>query len=354
MSLKKILKRKPAGKYQTAVLFGLISLLLGAALIWQISSLTPDQVLATTADNSPTSQALRSEFKVLLGNIRQFEDQQNSKHTQVVDQATIQNEISAFTIDFAEEDWADAQADIANLRQDLARWKARLDQSSKSISPQPQDSADNLGPGDLFVPILLYHNTPPDFENQLKYLQDHGYKTVTLDQVAGALLGKSKLPAKPVVITFDDGYENQTLAFKLLEKYKMKATFFIIINRADSGCDTLNANCDPEYLSWSQIEQFDNSGLITIGDHTVSHPKLTSLSLALQQSEILGAKHQLEQRLNHKVTDFAYPYGNFDEISVDLVRADGFTAAVSTIPGMIQSKSYIYSLHRIRSVYGLP
>ena len=98
----------------------------------------------------------------------------------------------------------------------------------------------------LRVPILMYHyvdaepplDSPyadgltvrtPDFEAQMDYLADKGYQPVTLDQVYAAMAGLTTLPAKPVVITFDDGgTDNYTVAYPILREHGFVATFFVI------------------------------------------------------------------------------------------------------------------------------
>jgi peptidoglycan/xylan/chitin deacetylase (PgdA/CDA1 family) len=215
------------------------------------------------------------------------------------------------------------------------------------------------------VPILIYHNTPADFDNQLRTLLAKGYHDIDLSQLRAAIVDGAKLPSKPIAITYDDGYADQMIAFSLLKKYDMKATFYII-----DGGDASNwcigsgrkyglssqplSGCGDQYLSWDQVRELDQSGLVTIGSHTVDHLNLPSVSAATQEFEIVQGKVQLEAQLGHSVRDFAYPYGGFNATSISIVEAAGFLSAVSTIPGTVQTRSTLFSLRRVRTVYDLP
>ena len=108
--------------------------------------------------------------------------------------------------------------------------------------------------------------TPALFESHLKYLTDAGYHAITLDDLLYALAQGRELPAKPVILTFDDGYEdNYTNAFPLLQKYNMVGHFFII-------SDFVNQE-RPGYMTWPQIEEMAAAGQ-RFGSHSRDHPNL--------------------------------------------------------------------------------
>jgi peptidoglycan/xylan/chitin deacetylase (PgdA/CDA1 family) len=173
------------------------------------------------------------------------------------------------------------------------------------------------------------------------------------------------LPAKPVIITFDDGFADQMQAFALLKAYQMKATFYIIdggpgsqwcigAGRRYNDPSQPPSGCGDAYLTWDQVRQLDASGLITIGSHTIDHPDLPTETAAQQEAEIAGGKAELEAEIGHKVTDFAYPYGDYNQTTINIVKAAGFLTAVTTTPGTLQPPSSRYTLDRIRSTYDLP
>lgn len=218
--------------------------------------------------------------------------------------------------------------------------------------------------GGVQLPILIYHEPPANFEQQLQHLIAAGYTTITMDQATAGLNGGS-LPAKPVVITFDDGFSSQLSAFHLLQKYNQKATFYIITSgEASRWCvgsgrhynDPVQppGGCGDSYMSWDEVRTLDRSGLIEIAGHTVNHRNLASLSADEQRYEILGGKQQLEAQIGHTVRSLAYPYGAYNALSVQIAREAGYTNAVTTQPGTQQTAGGIMTLHRVRDAMLLP
>lgn len=208
------------------------------------------------------------------------------------------------------------------------------------------------------IPILMYHKTPANFENQLEALEAKGYTTIHMDELARILHGEQISPPKPVVITFDDGFSNQSQAFELLRKHNMKATFYIIIGgQLSQGCLGAERNrldCGDDYLNWDQINTIAQSDLVEIGSHTFDHPDLPTLSLVEQQHQISASKHYIEQKLGREITTFAYPYGKFNASITQLVHNAGYQSAVSTIGGIDQSSDNLYELRRVRDANILP
>jgi peptidoglycan/xylan/chitin deacetylase (PgdA/CDA1 family) len=240
----------------------------------------------------------------------------------------------------------DSKVGIVAVQQSLVRHKHHT-----SEMPRPAI-------GSLEVPILMYHRTPANFEQQISHLVSRGYTGVTLSELRAALLQGMPLPAKPVIITLDDGYRNQLDEVTILRKYNMKATLYMINGGAGSnwciGANTKNgAGCEP-YLNWDQVRQLDRGGLITIGSHTINHPDLAALTPEQQRVEILGGKQELERELGHEVSDFAYPYGSFNGISIETVRSAGFKTAVTTQPGSAHDIGSLFTLTRLRDSLVLP
>lgn len=207
------------------------------------------------------------------------------------------------------------------------------------------------------VPIILYHETPADFESQLQHLAAHGYTTVTMSDVARALTVDGTLPAKPVVLTFDDGLADQMNAFALLQKYQMKATFYIVTSGdASNWCIGASRRydqgfgCGDAYLNWDQIKDLDRSGLIEIGSHTVDHLELSKQTVDMQRLQISQSKSQLETQLGHAVSAFAYPYGSYNQTSVNLAQEAGYTTAVTTKPGQVHTVAGLLTMTRLRDV----
>lgn len=207
----------------------------------------------------------------------------------------------------------------------------------------------------LRVPILMYHRidvlrpslpaitrsltvAPPDFAAQMRWLERHGFHTVTQLQLFEALEHGKKLPAKPVLITFDDGYRDVLFnAAPVLKRLGMHATAYVITGRI-SGPDV-------SFLSWAMLHALEQDG-VEIGSHTVTHHELPSLNDPTALQELIQSRHALERHLHHPVQWFAYPAGKFDAHSEELVRQAGYVLAVTTQPGSAQDARQPFALHR--------
>lgn len=209
------------------------------------------------------------------------------------------------------------------------------------------------------IPILLYHYIeyvtdkrdtirqslvviPSVFEQQVKTLKDAGYTFITSADYGSILNGKGTLPEKPVIITIDDGHwDLATDILPILKKYNVKATAYIVPGLLGGS----------DYLSQSQLQEVINSKLVDIGAHTVHHMWLKGRSKEFVQKEVLDSKTMLEQKFNIHVVSFAYPYGGFDQNTIDIVKAANFSTASTTIAGNVQSEQNRFFLYRIRPGY---
>lgn len=221
-----------------------------------------------------------------------------------------------------------------------------VDEEFQNIPDLSNIPAVSLAPNELFVPILMYHHirptpisngsvslalnvTPKQLEDQLIYLKNNGYTTITFDELEDALTKKTTLPKKPIILTFDDGYRDfYENAFPILKKYDAKATEFVI---------TKVLGFSP-YLTWNQVKEMDKSKLITIGAHTRHHPNLPDISQKDIVDEIKGSKSDLEGQLKKQINWFAYPYGSYNSFIMETVKDAGFKGAASTVYGTNQSK----------------
>lgn len=190
---------------------------------------------------------------------------------------------------------------------------AALSAGGESPEPEPEKISINspLVAGKE-IPILMYHAIaeepttemtelfvrPSEMEKQIKYLVDNGFQTITFEDLdnIGAF-------PKPVMITFDDGYEcNYNILFPLLKKYNVKATIFAVAGSVWSK----------GRLSESQIKEMSDSGLVSIQSHTVSHPDLTSLEADKLDYELSESKERIEKLTGKPVIALAYPSGDND------------------------------------------
>ncbi|MCX7781191.1 MAG: polysaccharide deacetylase family protein [Negativicutes bacterium] len=206
------------------------------------------------------------------------------------------------------------------------------------------------------VPILAYHRvsdedeiysiSPAEFERQMKYLQEHGYTAISLAEMYDAFAGKGSMPAKPVVITFDDGYkDNYLTALPIMEKYRMKATVFVIAGQVG----------EPAYLTWEQIREMQRRHT-EIGSHTLSHVALSEVAAGEQEMEIRTSKAVLEENLKIPVEFLAYPFGKFMPAHFDMLRQAGYRGACTGLAGLNHAGGNSYALKRInipRPRYGM-
>jgi len=215
------------------------------------------------------------------------------------------------------------------------------------------------------VPVLMYHHvnsltgkdaTSPSltvtakiFKEQMDYLAQRGYQTITPRQLYDGLNSNS-LPVKPILITFDDGYvDNFNEAFPILKEHNFKFTIFLPTGLINSG---------PAYLTWTQLKEIGESGLLTAGAHTWSHKALVNLSLEKLKTEVSLSKKQIEDFYGGPVEAFAYPYGSDNKAAETELKNEGFLMAFLTTRGP-QCAKLPFEFHRIRignallSSYGL-
>lgn len=196
--------------------------------------------------------------------------------------------------------------------------------TTAAVAQRPD--APNYSPGafarSLDIPVLMYHNfgTPENrytiayarFERQLDWLQANGYTTVTVARVYDYMDGVGELPARPVVLTFDDAPVNQWEAAAALDRRGMVGVFFI----------HLNAQMD----EW-QIASLAERGH-EIGSHSISHPVLPNLSDEQLWNEVAYSKQELERITGRAIDFFAYPYGEFSDRVAAAVERAGYRGAL--------------------------
>lgn len=206
------------------------------------------------------------------------------------------------------------------------------------------------------VPVLMYHYveyvqdkrdtirqklniTPYTFEQEVLTLKNAGYIFMTAKDLGDFLDGKTAMPPKPVILTFDDGHRDfYTDVLPVLKKYNIKATAYIIAGFT-GGTD---------FMTQQQIQDIISSGLVDVGAHTIHHISLKGKKASLVANEIEGSKQMLEQTYNIKVVSFAYPNGAFDQQAIDIVKNAGFSTSVSTIPGEDINQANRFFIFRLR------
>ena len=205
-------------------------------------------------------------------------------------------------------------------------------------------------PGKKFNSLRV---SPKDFERQIHYLYNTGWHSYTM---AEAILKKHDLPEKSVVITFDDGYQDNLInALPVLKKYGFKATIYLVNDRHDRDWSgyrkAKNEGAglkDEPKLSDREVRELLQSGLIEIGAHTLTHANLKSLDEVQSKREICNSKKEIETEFEIECQSFAYPFGLFDHKDEKNVKECGYTNAVTTDVGIVDlNKSDLFKIPRV-------
>lgn len=201
--------------------------------------------------------------------------------------------------------------------------------------------------------ILMYHSVADTskhfysvsteaFARHMEYLAVKRFTVISLSELAARLRERRDLGGA-IVLTFDDGYRNNwTKAFPVLKKYGFPATIFVATDRVGAT----NVKSGLEYMREDEIKAMHASGIIDIEPHTVSHPKLARLSAERARKEIAGSQDFIGKLLGKTTNLFAYPYGNYNNTTVDVVKKCGFAAAVTVHEGTVDPDSKLFELPR--------
>jgi peptidoglycan/xylan/chitin deacetylase (PgdA/CDA1 family) len=202
------------------------------------------------------------------------------------------------------------------------------------------------------VPILLYHHlgAPPpgdrhaslyvdrrQFTAQVRALHAAGFHAVTLGQVRRAWRGGPPLPARPVVLTFDDGFaEQDRVARPLLAGRRWPGVLNLQLNRLGV----------PGGLSRAAVRRMVAAGW-EVGDHSTTHPDLTRVGAARLRAEVAGSRAAFARELGLTPAFFCYPYGRADGRVRRAVKAAGFLGATTTKPVRATPRDDPFALPRI-------
>ncbi|MBA3723744.1 MAG: polysaccharide deacetylase family protein [Candidatus Levybacteria bacterium] len=206
------------------------------------------------------------------------------------------------------------------------------------------------------VPVVTYHHIQPlemaeklghkvltvdnqMFENQIKYLSENGYTALDAHDLVYALQTQTPLPEKSIIITIDDGYDdNYTYAFMVAKKYQFIMNFMIptgLIGK--SG-----------YMQWEHLQELKESPYATIYNHTNSHAPLGYITKDNIINEVTTANEQLALHLGLENKIVTYPYGAYDDEAVQTLQELDISAAFSTDNGRTHCLSNIMKLPRMR------
>lgn len=201
------------------------------------------------------------------------------------------------------------------------------------------------------VPVLCYHHirnfasggrlkeyevTPSAFAEQMKVLNDSGYKTILPDDLYEYLVHGKTLPEKAFMITFDDTDEEQfSIGAAEMKKYGYKGVFFIMsisINR-------------PRYMNEQQLKELSDSGHVIAG-HTWDHHMVTRYSAATWDSQLVAPQKRLESITGKPVKYFAYPFGIWSKEAFPFLSANGYKLAF-ILSSKRDSTEPLYTIRRM-------
>jgi peptidoglycan/xylan/chitin deacetylase (PgdA/CDA1 family) len=200
------------------------------------------------------------------------------------------------------------------------------------------------------VPILMYHRfgyekstlfvTPGNFDRQMSYLKKNGYNVISLDELVRGIKAKRKFKHNTVVITMDDGYEdNYTYAYPVLKKYNFPATIFI-------ASDLIKK--DKDFMVWDQVRSMLKDS-ISFGAHTRNHVYLPSINNEkILWDEIAGPREVIMEKTGFPAWYFCYPTGGFTEKIKGMVEKAGYKAACTTNRGFAKLNKDLYELKRVK------
>lgn len=194
----------------------------------------------------------------------------------------------------------------------------------------PTEAWEVQGPGDITIPIILYHRidyspidsryyvTPEKFDEQMKLLHDWGYTSITSTMLARAIMQGAELPPRPFLFTIDDGnLDNYTTAFPIMQKYGFTGALYIVGNYIGAE----------DYMTVEQILEMYNAGW-EVGSHSMNHLDLTKLDPDSLRFEIIGSRNFLEDKLGIPILSFAYPFGASNDSALDYVKFAGYSNAM--------------------------
>jgi len=191
--------------------------------------------------------------------------------------------------------------------------------------------------------ILMYHRVTDahpsnrlcvpvaQFTEQMRFLHEAGYQTVTLAQAVQWAEGRTTRAPQSLVLTFDDGFEdNFRYAYPAMARYGFTGCFFVPSGFIEAGANGHAAEDRP--MSWSQLSELLQHGH-EVGAHSISHVKLTTVDATRMRREVRGSKDALEQRLKQPIEFFCYPSGDHNEAVKQAVRESGYRGACTVQPG---------------------
>ena len=200
------------------------------------------------------------------------------------------------------------------------------------------------------IPVLIYHEITTDgrppgetvialdrFEAQMRWLGEHGYRTLSMAELVAIVAGAAPMPPRAVVLTFDDGWKNVLNAVPVLQRYGMKASFWIIAGKGIGD----------DYMDWSDVAALGRRPGFEVESHTMTHPwdpadnlvtwtegKVPGRDAASARAELGESKRELERHLHRPVDYLAWPCGWYNEALIRFAVQAGYRALLTAEAGL--------------------
>lgn len=229
----------------------------------------------------------------------------------------------------------------------------------------------------VLLPVAMYHSvtdvgdspgqyviSPSMLENDLNYLSEHGYTTVTVNDLIAYVMDGASLPEKPVMLTFDDGYYNNYCnAYPLLQKYDMRAVLSSVgaLTEQFSQTDDLEEHEAWSYCTRAELKEMADSGVIEMQNHSYNFHTLDQRKGCLRKSGentetyramFIDDTQQAQDLFTEigiaKPICYTYPYGALNEETEELIGQCGFTVSLSCEEGIASIVHDPACLRRIR------
>lgn len=206
---------------------------------------------------------------------------------------------------------------------------------------------------EVALPVIMYHQilkdtsrtgdyvvTPTQFELDLMYIKNQGYNPISVKQLLDYIDNKTPLPQKPILITFDDGYETfYSYAYPLLQQYKCKAVLSIIGKFTDLYSTNKTNNISYSHITWDELNEVIESGFVEVGNHTydmhynqkgkrkgikkLENESIENYTNVLKQ-DILTLNNIMTKKLDIVNDIFTYPFGAYSKETKDILQDFGF------------------------------
>ena len=198
-----------------------------------------------------------------------------------------------------------------------------------------------------------YTVTVREFTRQMRWLAAFGYQAIDMDALVRARTGQGSLPRRPVVITFDDGFQGcADHAVPVLRAHGFTAVFYLVAGLMGETSRWMLPELGLELplMTWDTVRTLAGEGF-QCGSHTVMHPRLAGLDPVQCRAELVDGRKRLEAELGRPAVHLAYPFGSYDP-AVQLIAAEtGYVTACSTRAGLSEADDDLLALHRV-TIYG--